>query len=212
MIAILSSRICRGLGTSRQCSCSARCQSRGATNCAAARALPSPHCAAFCAAARSTRPCRRAICAAADWVGAESLPRWARWWDNDVSINGDHQVPATLCRHARGPRSVLLRAGPPPRSFHARWCGWACATGPVRSPQCLARKLTPAEVQDADTWGDEKPSARQRRLVRAATGLCTSSTSSARSARCACVCTTATSSTTPESGAPLQWWSTSALA
>ena len=107
------------------------------------------------AAARSTRPRRRAICAAADWVGRRIAAALGTLVGQRRQYQRRSSSPRHICRHARGPRSVLLRAGPPPRSFHARWCGWACATGPVRSPQCFGRKLTPAEVQDADTWGDE---------------------------------------------------------
>lgn len=87
--------------------------------------------------------------------GAESLPRWARWWDNDVSINGDHQVPATLADTPEARAACYYAPGHHPRSFHARWVWLGLRNRASALAAMLGRKLTPAEVQDADTWGDE---------------------------------------------------------
>ena len=154
----------------------------------------------------------RAICAAPDRLGCRIVARWARWWDNDVSINGDHQVPSHTCRHARGPRSVLLRR-PPPAQL-PRPVGVAGLRNRASAlAAMLGRKLTPAEVQDADTWGDET-------IGKAKEGWCVRRNGASvpalhhpqdRPAVPACALR-AISSTTPASGAARQWWSTSALA
>ena len=83
------------------------------------------------------------------------LLRWARWWDNDVSISGDHQVPAHTCRHAPEARATYYAPGHHPRSFHARWIWLGLRNRASALAAMFGRKLTPAEVQDADTWGDE---------------------------------------------------------
>ena len=192
-----------------QCSCSAppipwRHKLRAARVCQRRTARPSG------AAARSTRPRRRAICAAADGWGAESLALGA--------LVGQRRRVSTATIKSRYvgrlrqklARSVLLRAWPPPAQLPRPMDLAGPARNPVRSPQC-GRKLTPAEVQDAGHLGATKPSAK-RGLVRARNGPLYQLYIIRKIGPCACVCTTGTSSTTPASGAALQWWSTSALA
>jgi hypothetical protein len=140
-------------------------------------------------------------------VSVLSLMVRACWWDNDVSINGDHQVPATLADTPEARAACYYAPGHHPRSFHARWVWLGLRNRASALAAMLGRKLTPAEVQDADTWGDET-------IGKTKEGWCVRRNGPLyqlyiiRSALCACVCTTATSSTTPASGAALQWWST----
>ena len=70
--------------------------------------------------------------------GAESLPRWARWWDNDVSINGDHQVPATLADTPEAAQRATTRR-PPPAQLP---CPLGVA-GPAQQGQCARRNAWP---------------------------------------------------------------------
>ena len=165
------------------------------------KSLPMPHCAAFWCCRPIYSPRRRAICAAADWVGR----RIAAALGTLVGQRRQYQRRSSSPRHnlqtrqRPAQRATTRRATTRAASMPAG-CGWACATGPVRSPQCLAASSRPPKCRTR-TPGATKPSARPKKAgACAATGLCTSSTSSARSACCACVSITATSSTTPASG------------
>lgn len=104
---------------------------------------------------------------------ANALPRWARWWDNDVSINGDgwavlragqwvrvqgDELPGEVAVPYTDPAytgDAYYATGHHPRSFHARWVWLGLRNRASALAVMLGRKLTPAEFQDADTWGDE---------------------------------------------------------
>lgn len=87
--------------------------------------------------------------------GAESLPRWARWWDNDVSINGDHQVPATLADTPEARAACYYAPGHHPRSFHARWVWLGLRNRASALAVSLGKSIPTSDLlSDADTWGD----------------------------------------------------------
>jgi hypothetical protein len=80
----------------------------------------------------------------------EHLPRWARWWDNDVSINGDW--PQYLDPAYAG--DTYYAPGHHPRSFWARyvWLGWRNRASWLS--QRLGHRWKVAEYHDAQSWGD----------------------------------------------------------
>lgn len=86
---------------------------------------------------------------------ADSLPRWARWWDNDVSINGDHQVPAPLEDTPEIRAACYYAPGHHPRSFYARWVWLGLRNRASALSVALGHKMRPHEWTDADTWGDD---------------------------------------------------------
>lgn len=84
---------------------------------------------------------------------AERLPRWARWWDNDVGINGDN-FPVWFRDPETGldfPEPVPLEDTPQvralsywakghhPRSFYARWIWLGLRNRASRLAQMLGR-------------------------------------------------------------------------
>jgi hypothetical protein len=79
------------------------------------------------------------------------LPRWARWWDNDVSVNGDR--PEYWDEDYTG---TTYYANAHPRSFWARyvWLGWRNRASALSLS--LGHRYTPGEYEDAQDWGDPK--------------------------------------------------------
>lgn len=75
---------------------------------------------------------------------AEHLPRLFAWWDNDVSINGDH---------AEGEPTYYARWFDR-RSFIARWVWLGWRNRASRLSQQLGHRWAPGEYQDARHWGD----------------------------------------------------------
>lgn len=81
----------------------------------------------------------------------DHLPALFRWWDNDVSINGDR--PEYWPAHYRG---TTYYADAHPRSFWARyiWLGWRNRASWLA--QRLGYLYQPGDLQDRETWGDRK--------------------------------------------------------
>ena len=86
---------------------------------------------------------------------ANSLPKWAAWWNNDVSINGDHQVPAPLDDSPEIRAACYYAPGHHPRSFYARWVWLGLRNRASALAVSLGKSIpTPDLLSDADTWGD----------------------------------------------------------
>lgn len=86
---------------------------------------------------------------------ANSLPKWAAWWNNDVSINGDHQVPAPLEDTPEIRAACYYAPGHHPRSFYARWVWLGLRNRASALAVSLGKSIpTPDLLSDADTWGD----------------------------------------------------------
>ena len=86
---------------------------------------------------------------------ANSLPKWAAWWNNDVSINGDHQVPAPLEDTPEIRAACYYAPGHHPRSFYARWVWLGLRNRASALAVSLGKRIpTPDLLSDADTWGD----------------------------------------------------------
>ena len=64
-------------------------------------------------------------------------------------------MPAPLADTPEIRAACYYAPGHHPRSFHARWVWLGLRNRASALAAMLGRKLTPAEVQDADTWGDE---------------------------------------------------------
>lgn len=77
---------------------------------------------------------------------ANALPWLFRWWDNDVSINGDQPEGA----------ETYYALGHDRRSFWARyvWLGWRNRAS--RLAIILGHRYRPGEYDDAQSWGDPK--------------------------------------------------------
>ena len=93
--------------------------------------------------------------------GAESLATLGALVGQRRQYQRRSSSPRHTCRHARGRAALLLRAGPPPAPSAPDGSGWACATGPVRSPQCLAASSRPLKFRTR-TPGATKPSAKAK--------------------------------------------------
>ena len=127
-----------------------------------------PHCAGLLVCtARSTRPRRRAIVAAAGcgW-GTESLRAGRAGGTTTSSISGDHPVPPHL-RRAPEAAAALLRAEPATRAAStARWVCWTCCNRTSALAASQPEAHCPLEVQDADTCGRRGDIAsHKRRLI-----------------------------------------------
>lgn len=86
---------------------------------------------------------------------ANSLPRWAAWWNNDVSINGDHQVPAPLEDTPEIRAACYYAPGHHPRSFYARWVWLGLRNRASALAVSLGKSIPTSDLlSDADTWGD----------------------------------------------------------
>lgn len=80
---------------------------------------------------------------------AERLPSWARWWDNDVSINGDQLEGAPVYYLPE-----FLRCFGDRRSFLARWWWLGLRNRASALSLALGHAYGPGEYQDAQHWGD----------------------------------------------------------
>lgn len=105
--------------------------------------------------------------------GAESLPAWARWWDNDVSINGDgwavrragqwvrvagNELPGEVAVPYTDPAytgDAYYAPGHHPRSAWARWVWLGLRNRASALAARLGHAMQPEDLLDADTWGDE---------------------------------------------------------
>lgn len=86
---------------------------------------------------------------------ANSLPKWAAWWNNDVSINGDHQVPAPLEDTPEIRAACYYAPGHHPRSFYARWVWLGLRNRASALAVSLGKSIPTYDLlSDADTWGD----------------------------------------------------------
>lgn len=98
---------------------------------------------------------------------AEHLPRWAWWWDNDASINGDVRTddpadglggwalrPVPLERDSQEAIAMCYWAkGHHPRSFYARWVWLGLRNRASSLSQHLGSDVTgPATVWTGPTW------------------------------------------------------------
>jgi hypothetical protein len=99
--------------------------------------------------------------------GDEHLPRWAWWWDNDASINGDVRTddptdglggwalkPVPLARGSLQARAMCYWApGHHPRSFYARWVWLGLRNRASALSQALGSTATgPATFWNGPTW------------------------------------------------------------
>lgn len=77
---------------------------------------------------------------------AEFLPHWARWWDNDVSINGDQPEGA----------ETYYAPGHDRRSFWARyvWLGWRNRASHLALILGHRWNIYTREYDDSQSWGD----------------------------------------------------------
>ena len=98
---------------------------------------------------------------------SEALPRWARWWDNDVGLNGDNfpvwvadpgnplgrPLPVPLADTPEVRALCYWAKGHHPRSFYARWV-WL---GLRNRASALALRLGhPADpAQPLELWGND---------------------------------------------------------
>lgn len=103
---------------------------------------------------------------------ANALPRWARWWDNDVSINGDgwavkragqwvrvvgNELPGEVAVPYTAPAydgDAYYAPGHHPRSFWARWMWLGLRNRASALAVRLGHQVQTADLIDADTWGD----------------------------------------------------------
>lgn len=98
---------------------------------------------------------------------AEHLPHWAKWWDNDASINGDCRTdnpadglggwalrPVPLERDSAEAVAMCYWApGHHPRSFYARWVWLGLRNRASALSQALGSTATgPATVWNGPTW------------------------------------------------------------
>lgn len=104
---------------------------------------------------------------------ANALPRWARWWDNDVSINGDgwavkrggqwvrvvgNELPGEVAVPYGAPEydgDAYYAPGHHPRSTWARFVWLGLRNRASALAVRLGHQVQPADLLDADTWGDE---------------------------------------------------------
>lgn len=79
----------------------------------------------------------------------DQLPALFKWWDNDVSINGDHKEDWALDN-----KSNAYYADAPPRSFWARyvWLGWRNRCSKL--VEMLGYEYLPGEFESRKTLGD----------------------------------------------------------
>lgn len=88
--------------------------------------------------------------------GSEHLPRWARWWDNDVGLNGDRfpegatTVPLEDTPEARA--LCYYAPGHHGRSFWARYVWIGLRNRASNLALLLGRPADPAAP--VQTWGD----------------------------------------------------------
>jgi hypothetical protein len=80
---------------------------------------------------------------------ADHLPRWAWWWDNDVSINGDR--PEYWAADYTG-TTYYARAHP--RSIWARWVWLGLRNRASALSLALGHRYTEADKTDREHWGD----------------------------------------------------------
>lgn len=85
---------------------------------------------------------------------ANALPRWAAWWDNDVSINGDRMVPAPLEDTPEVRAACYWAPGHHPRSFYARWVWLGLRNRASALAVLLGHTMRPEELADREHWGD----------------------------------------------------------
>lgn len=103
---------------------------------------------------------------------ANALPRWARWWGNDVSINGDgwavkragqwvrvvgNELPGEVAVPYTAPAydgDAYYAPGRHPRSFWARFVWLGLRNRASALAVRLGYPVQPADLLDADTWGD----------------------------------------------------------
>lgn len=86
---------------------------------------------------------------------ANSLPKLAAWWNNDVSINGDHQVPAPLEDTPEIRAACYYAPGHHPRSFYARWVWLGLRNRASALAVSLGKSIPTSDLlSDADTFGD----------------------------------------------------------
>lgn len=80
---------------------------------------------------------------------ANELPWWARWYDNDVSLNGD--MP-WYWEQSYGGWTYYAKAHP--RSFWARyvWLGWRNRAS--RLAMILGHRYREGEYENHESWGD----------------------------------------------------------
>ena len=98
---------------------------------------------------------------------AEHLPRWAWWWDNDASINGDRRTddpadglggwalrPVPLERDSAEAIAMCYWApGHHPRSFYARWVWLGLRNRASALSQALGTSADgPAIIYNGPTW------------------------------------------------------------
>lgn len=104
---------------------------------------------------------------------ANALPRWAHWWDNDVSINGDgwavlragqwvrvqgDELPGEVAMPYTDPAytgDAYYAPGHHPRSAWARWVWLGLRNRASALAARLGHAMQPEDLLDADTWGDE---------------------------------------------------------
>ncbi|MDB5850956.1 MAG: hypothetical protein JWP29_4708, partial [Rhodoferax sp.] len=80
---------------------------------------------------------------------AESLPRWARWWNNDISINGDRPEYWPLDY-----TGATYYSSSEPRSFRARWVWLGLRNRGSALSLTLGHTYAPGEYEDSEYWGD----------------------------------------------------------
>ncbi len=94
---------------------------------------------------------------------AEKLPDEFWQYDNEVNLNGDHQVPAALQDTPEARAACYYAPGHHPRSAEARYV-WL---GSRNRASLLAYKLGPEASADTEFWGDPDVSkSRSGTLVR----------------------------------------------
>ncbi|MBI3103250.1 MAG: hypothetical protein HYY98_17110 [Burkholderiales bacterium] len=104
---------------------------------------------------------------------ANALPRWACWWDNDVSINGDgwavlragqwvrvqgDELPGEVAVPYTDPAyagDAYYAPGHHPRSFYARWVWLGLRNRASALAARLGYAVQPADLLDANTWGTD---------------------------------------------------------